>query len=123
MVAAAKVYPLHLGQISAEFFFDCIKRTIKGVEAELSLEPVDGLQLDASAALLDFKYDSLTGCSPSLDPSCPSASGGLGAGIRYGMDLPFAAERQFSAGAQYTIDFGSVLQANDKDGDSAPLKT
>src|SRR5690606_30932115 len=64
--------------------------------------------IDASAALLDFKYDFLSGCSPALDSACASPSGGLGAGIRYDMDLPFAAERQFSAGAQYTFELGSA---------------
>jgi iron complex outermembrane receptor protein len=82
--------------------------TLKGLEAELTLEPVDGLVIDASASILDFKYDKLSGCSPALDASCTSPFGGLGAGLRYGMQLARSPDRQFSAGIQYTIDVGNA---------------
>ena len=77
--------------------------TLKGLESRDSpFEPVDGLQLDASASLLDFKYDKLSGCSPALTPTtCTAPSGGLGAGLRYGMDLAYAPDKQFSLGGQY----------------------
>jgi len=95
-------------ELSCSFFVNSGDATIKGFEAELQLEPVDGLLIDASASFLDFKYDKLSGCSPLLDPSCTAASGGLGAGLRYDMELAHAPKRQFSVGAQYRIDLGSA---------------
>lgn len=100
---------MNTNDLTCSFFVNAGKATLKGIEAELMLEPVDGFIIDASAALLDFKYDELSGCSPALTPTtCSAPSGGLGAGLRYGMDLPYAPERQFSLGAQYRIDLGSA---------------
>ncbi len=89
------------------FYVNAGKATLKGVELEMTIEPADGFLIDASGSLLDFKYDYLTGCSPVTDPTCPAASGGLGAGLTYDMKLPYAPERKFSIGAQYTFDMGS----------------
>jgi iron complex outermembrane receptor protein len=82
--------------------------TLKGIEAELTLEPVDRLVIDAAASLLDFQYDKLSGCSPALDASCTSPFGGLGAGLRYGMQLARSPDRQFSAGVQYAFEIGNA---------------
>ncbi len=97
------------GDLTCAFFVNSGDATLKGLEAELAYEPVDGLQLDASASVLNFKYDNLSGCAPALTPTtCSAPSGGLGAGLRYGMKLAYAPERQFSAGAQYRIEIGSA---------------
>ncbi len=82
--------------------------TLKGVELEMTLEPIDDLLIDASASLLDFKYNNLSGCSPALDPSCTAPSGGLGAGLRYGMELAHSPDTQLSAGMQYRFDLGNA---------------
>ncbi|MCW2368172.1 TonB-dependent receptor [Sphingobium sp. B11D3D] len=101
--------PISPNDLTCSYFVNAGKATLKGLEAELSLEPVDNLLIDASAALLDFKYDQLSGCSPALTPTtCTAPSGGLGAGLRYGMTLPYAPKRQISVGAQYKFDIGSA---------------
>jgi iron complex outermembrane receptor protein len=95
--------------LTCSYFVNSGKATLKGLEAELTLEPVDNFLIDASVALLNFKYDKLSGCSPALTPAtCTAPSGGLGAGLRYGMKLAYAPERQFSVGAQYKFDVGSA---------------
>jgi iron complex outermembrane receptor protein len=94
--------------LTCSYFINSGDSTLKGLEVELTLEPVAGLLIDASAALLDFKYDKLSGCAPALDPTCTAPSGGLGAGLRYGMKLAYAPERQFSVGAQYAINLNSA---------------
>jgi len=97
------------GDLTCQFFINSGDATLKGFETEIAFEPVDGLQLDASASLIDFKYDKLSGCSPALTPtSCAAPSGGLGAGLRYGMDLAYAPDKQFSLGGQYTLHMGSA---------------
>ena len=94
--------------LTCSYFINSGDSTLKGLEVELTLEPVAGLLIDASAALLDFKYDKLSGCAPALDPTCTAPSGGLGAGLRYGMKLAYAPERQFSVGAQYAFNLNSA---------------
>lgn len=95
--------------LTCAYFVNAGDATLKGLEAELRLEPIDDLFIEGSAAFLDFKYDRLSGCSPALTPTtCTSPSGGLGAGLRYGMKLAYAPERQFSLGVQYRIDLGSA---------------
>ena len=93
---------------SCSYLVNAGDATLKGAEIELQLEPVDRLVIDASASFLDFQYDELSGCSPALDTSCTSPFGGLGAGLRYGMELARAPDRQLSAGIQYSIDIGNA---------------
>ncbi|MBN8830109.1 MAG: TonB-dependent receptor [Sphingomonadales bacterium] len=64
----------------------------KGVEVELSAEPVDGLKINGSFSYLDFQYKSIaasTGLSLSFVP-------------------PYVPEMQWSLGGQYKIDLGSA---------------
>jgi len=96
------------GDLTCQYFINAGDATLMGLEAELMFEPVDGLLIDASAALLDFEYDLLSGCAPALDPTCTAPSGGLGAGLRYGMDLAYAPDQQYSIGAQYRVELGSA---------------
>ena len=87
--------PIEPDALTCGFYVNAGEAEIKGVEAELFLEPIDGLLIDASAAFLDFKYTYLQ----------PLA---LAAGLTYDMRLPYAADQQFSLGAQYTIELGSA---------------
>jgi len=95
-------------ELVCSYFVNAGKATLKGVEAELQAEPVRGLRLNASGSYLDFKYDDLSGCSPALSADCTAPSGGLGAGIRYGMTLPYAPKYKLSLGAQYDIGLGDA---------------
>lgn len=101
--------PFALKDDTCSYIVNAGDATMKGLEVELNLEPVDGLIIDGAASLLDFKYDNLSGCSPVLTPAtCTSPSGGLGGGLRYGMQLAHSPMRQFSGGIQYTIDLGNA---------------
>jgi iron complex outermembrane receptor protein len=93
-------------ELSCSFFENAGKATVQGAEAEVQYQPVRGLMFDLSASLLDFKYDKLSGCAPGFTPGCTAPSGGLGAGIRYGMKLPYAPAQKFSAGVQYEFALG-----------------
>ena len=65
---------------------------VKGIELELSAQPVDGLLIDASGSYLDFEYQSIA------------------AGVPVALDdiAPYTPEWKFSAGAQYEIPVGNV---------------
>lgn len=65
---------------------------VKGAEAELTAEPVDGLMIDGSVSYLDFKYTSVnasTGVLPDFKP-------------------PLAPSWKWSLGAQYKVDLGDA---------------
>jgi iron complex outermembrane recepter protein len=84
---------------------------VKGLEIELFARPVDGLTIDASYSLLDFEFTFLTGCVVGLNAGCTANSGALGAGMTYGMRMPFTPKEKWSIGAQYEIpvgDFGTL---------------
>lgn len=68
---------------------------LRGLEAETTWEPVDGLQVDASLGYLDFKYKSIAPIAAS-------------AGITLNMDAPFVQKWRWSLGAQYEIDLGGI---------------
>ena len=68
---------------------------VKGGEAELTLRPLDRLQMDVSLAYLDFKYTSI---------SATGASSGIGLED----DGPYISPWQWSVGAQYELDLGGV---------------
>lgn len=65
---------------------------IKGVEAELFLEPIDGLTIDGSFGYLDFKY---TRVNPATQ-------------ITLGMTNVYTPEFTANAGIQYVIDLGGA---------------
>ena len=87
--------PISPNDTTCAYLVNAGKATLKGLEAELTLEPVDGFLIDASAAFLDFEYNELS----------PAA---LASGLTYDMTLPFAPKRQFSVGAQYRLEIGSA---------------
>jgi len=70
---------------------------IKGIEAELSLRPVDGLSIDGAVSYVDFKYTSINPLAggPS-NPTGPQLDG----------VPPYTPKWKWSAGAQYEIDLG-----------------
>lgn len=70
---------------------------VKGGEAELTLQPFDGVQIEASLAYLDFAYTSI---------SAAAASSGIGLED----DGPYISPWQWSFGAQYEFDLGGVGQ-------------
>jgi len=67
---------------------------IKGVEAETTIEPIDGLTFNGSLSYLDFKYVKLA----------PGVQGP--GGISYGMVAPLTPSWKWSAGAQYVVQLG-----------------
>ena len=65
-----------------------------GVEVEAFFEPIDGLQIDATASLIDFEYKSVNPVS----------------GISLDDDLPFLVKNKFAIGLQYELAaFGGTL--------------
>lgn len=66
----------------------------KGVELEVNLRPLDGLQIDASGSYLGFKLKRI------------GAEGVTITGITLDSRAPFAPEWKFNAGFQYEIDLG-----------------
>jgi len=71
------------------------KATVKGGEAELTLHPAHGLEIDASLAYLNFKYTSI---------SASAASSGIGIEDKGQYISPW----EWSASAQYEIDLGNI---------------
>ncbi|CAN5485767.1 hypothetical protein BH09PSE4_BH09PSE4_03910 [soil metagenome] len=71
------------------------KATVKGGEAELALRPARGFQVDASLAYLNFKYTAI---------SASAASSGIGLED----DGQYISPWQWSFGAQYEADLGSI---------------
>jgi iron complex outermembrane receptor protein len=64
---------------------------VKGVEAELTIEPVDGLTIDGTLGYIDFEY---TYINPAT-------------GIALSAVTPFTNEWQLSGGIQYVADLGT----------------
>ena len=91
---------------NCSFYVNAGNARLRGAEAEIQFRPVDGLLIDGSLSYLDFKWKTLTGCATLLG-ACPNGiSGGLGAGIRYGMQAPFSPKWKYSLGVQYEIPVG-----------------
>jgi iron complex outermembrane receptor protein len=71
---------------------------VKGVELEVVAKPVDGLSIDGSFSVLDFKY---TFVDPQAGgPTRPT-------GPQYGMRPAYVPKIKWSLGAQYTFDLAS----------------
>ncbi|MCB2065586.1 MAG: TonB-dependent receptor [Erythrobacter sp.] len=82
--------------------------TVLGIEAELTAQPVDGLDINASLSYLDFQWDCVvpTVVSRTADPTAPCSSDPAF------VDLLSAPPRgvgnwQWSIGAQYLADLGN----------------
>ncbi|MXO65277.1 TonB-dependent receptor [Altererythrobacter endophyticus] len=71
------------------------KATVKGFEVETTIEPVEGLLIDASLAYLDFKYTQMSELA-------------VASGVGLEDEGQYAMPWQWSIGAQYQIDLGSV---------------
>jgi len=70
------------------------KARIQGAEAEVDLRPVDGLSINASASIVDFKFTE-------TDPD---------SGVLLTDKAPFISKYKFSIGAQYEIAaFGGMI--------------
>ncbi len=70
---------------------------VKGFELETELHPVGGLEIDASASYLDFKYTKIANAAAS--------------GVSLGMVTPYTPKTKASVGAQYEFhiaDAGTV---------------
>jgi len=65
---------------------------VKGVELEITAQPVDGLLIDASGSYLDFEYQSLAAGVP----------------VALSDIAPYTPEWKFSAGMQYQIPVGNI---------------
>jgi iron complex outermembrane recepter protein len=65
--------------------------TVKGLELEAVVRPIDHLQIDASYSYIDFEYDSIS-------PRVTS--------ITLNMTAPYMPENKWSVGAQYEIALG-----------------
>ena len=65
---------------------------IKGLEGELTAQPLDGLTFDASASYLDFGYKSVN----------------VATGVQLGMVAPLTPKWKWSVGAQYEADLGDM---------------
>ena len=69
---------------------------IKGAEAEVQWRPIGALQIDASAAYLDFKLTSINQSAATI------------AGVTLNTQDPYAPTRTGSLGVQYTMGLGSL---------------
>jgi len=84
------------------------KARIQGFEVETSIRPVDGLIIEGSVSLTDFKYKSFS--SFTAANGVTSSVGGPTApnGPQFGDVPPYTPKWKWSVGAQYEIDAGSV---------------
>ena len=67
--------------------------TVKGFELEANLEPVDGLDIDASLSLVDFEFGA---------PNFPTTA------VVEGASRPGIGDWKWSVGAQYRVDLGAA---------------
>ena len=81
------------GSCSSRVVFNVPKAHTKGLEFELSAEPLDGLDLGISGSLVEAKFDS----------SVTTTAGAAIAGIRDGNRLPTVPKFQISGNATYTL--------------------
>jgi len=83
--------------------------TVKGIEAELFAEPIDGLQFNGSLSYLDYKWDCVvpTVVDRTADPAAPCSSDPAYVEL---LSAPprGVTEWQWSAGLQYEADLGQT---------------
>jgi outer membrane receptor protein involved in Fe transport len=85
------------GSCSSRVVFNVPKAHSQGIEAELALNPLPGLDLSFAGSLLDSKFDS----------SVTTLGGDIIAGIRKGNRLPTVPKYQFAAAANYEAPFNA----------------
>jgi iron complex outermembrane recepter protein len=71
---------------------------IKGFELETTIDPGNGLLIDAAVSYLDFEYTSINPLAGG--PTAP-------AGVQIGMIPPYTPEWKWAVGIQYEIDLGA----------------
>ena len=87
---------LDAGTCSSRIVFNVPKAHTKGIEVELSAEPVDNLDLSLSGSLIEAEFDSTL-----------TSGGNVIGGIREGNRLPSVPEFQFAASASYAVDLAT----------------
>src|SRR4051794_27112954 len=87
------------GSCSSRVVFNVPKAHSKGIEAELSVHPIVGLDLSLAGSVLNSKFDS----------SVTTVSGAIIAGIREGNRLPTVPKYQFAATANYEAPLNSSM--------------
>ncbi len=99
----AKVVPAINTPSVMTIFENAAEATMKGIEAEIVLNPVQGLQFDGAIGYLDAKFDDYLSAYALELPDAP---------IRQlaGRPLPFAPKWSIAAGAQYTFELGDGSQ-------------
>jgi outer membrane receptor protein involved in Fe transport len=85
------------GSCSSRVVFNVPKAHSQGIEAELAVHPITGLDLSFAGSLLDSKFDS----------SVTTLGGDIIAGIRDGNRLPTVPKYQFAATANYEAPFNA----------------
>jgi iron complex outermembrane receptor protein len=70
---------------------------IKGAELEVEARPFGGLQIDASASYLDFKFTRINNSAAVVIPNVSLSS-----------KEPYAPDRQFNVGMQYVLPLGTA---------------
>jgi iron complex outermembrane receptor protein len=85
------------GSCSSRIVFNVPKAHAKGIEAELAVHPLPGLDLSFAGSLLDSQFDS----------SVTTVAGVVIAGMRNGNRLPTVPKYQFAAAANYEAPFNS----------------
>jgi outer membrane receptor protein involved in Fe transport len=99
---------LDAGSCSSRIVFNAENAHTMGVEAEMSIEPLDGLAVSIAASLIEAQFDS----------TVRDGTGNVIGGIREGNRLPSVPNFQFSTSASYTFPvapgadafFGASLQ-------------
>ena len=88
------------GSCSSRVVFNVPSAHTQGIEVELGLEPVDGLNLSLSGSLLEAEFDS----------SVTTTAGVVIAGFRDGNRLPSTPEFTFSAAADYSFPLSEGME-------------
>jgi iron complex outermembrane receptor protein len=89
---------LDAGSCSSRIVFNVPKAHSKGIEAEFSAHPIEGLDLSFAGSILNSEFDS----------TVVSGSGAVIGGIRDGNRLPTVPKYQFAATATYGTRFSST---------------
>jgi len=80
---------------------------VKGIEAETTLEPVDGFLIDGALAYLDFDYKKFASFDSPMGPVSVGGPTNINA-PQFGNYPAFTTRWKWSVGAQYRIDLGGA---------------
>ncbi|WP_294173280.1 TonB-dependent receptor [uncultured Sphingomonas sp.] len=96
------------GSCSSRVVFNVPEAHAKGVEAELSVRPLAGLDLSFAGSITDAEFDSSV--TTADDPATPANESVVIAGIREGNRLPTVPKYQFAVTASYTQRLTSAME-------------